>query len=103
MQRMLLAVPTAGPLFGPTSANAHHEGDQITRTPPPSREQTVRCYPLWMLPPGTVFAFGAEVKSWQLTSARHRRGATRRNTDQFRRSLERIWPQEQRSSALIGR
>jgi hypothetical protein len=51
--------------------------------------------PLWMLVPWAVFAFAAGVKFWQLTSAWRNRGAS---TDQFRRSLERIWSQDQQSA-----
>ncbi len=51
--------------------------------------------PLWMLVPWAVFAVAAGVKFWQLTSAWRQRGAGREaSTDNFRRSLERIWAQD---------
>ncbi len=49
---------------------------------------------LWMLVPWAVFAVAAGFKFWRLTSAWRQRGAGRTaSTDQFRRSLERIWAQ----------
>jgi hypothetical protein len=47
--------------------------------------------PLWMLVPWAVFAVAAGVKFWRLTSAWRQRGMNSKDTDQFRRSLERIW------------
>ena len=56
-------------------------------------------HPLWMLVPWVVFALAAGVKFWRLTSAWRQRGAGREaNTDHFRRSLERIWAQDQGSA-----
>jgi hypothetical protein len=53
--------------------------------------------PLWMLVPWAVFALAAGVKFWRLTSAWRQRDMSKAaNTDQFRRSLERIWAQDQR-------
>jgi len=55
--------------------------------------------PLWMLVPWAVFAVAAELKFWRLTSAWRQRGAGREaSTDHFRRSLERIWAQDQKSA-----
>ena len=55
--------------------------------------------PLWMLVPWAIFAVAAGVKFWRLTSAWRQRGVSKAaNTDQFRRSLERIWAQDQRSA-----
>jgi len=56
-------------------------------------------HPLWMLVPWAVFALAAGVKFWRLTNAWRQRGAVREaSTDQFRRSLERIWAQDQKSA-----
>ena len=53
-------------------------------------------HPLLMLVPWAVFAIGAGIKIWHLTSAWHQQGAGREeSTDQFRQSLERIWAQDQ--------
>jgi len=49
--------------------------------------------PLWLLVPWAVFALAAGVKFWRLTSAWRKRGMNSKDTDQFRRSLERIWSQ----------
>jgi len=55
--------------------------------------------PLWMLAPWVVFAVAAGFKFWHLTSAWRQRGTnTVPITDQFSRSLERIWGQGQRSA-----
>jgi hypothetical protein len=66
---------------------------------PGGAESGVVTNPLWMLVPWEVLAVAAGVKFWQLTSAWRQRGAGREaNTDKFRRTLERIWAQEQRSA-----
>lgn len=54
--------------------------------------------PLWMLVPWAVFAVAAGLKFWRLTSAWRQRGMNSKDTDQFRRSLERIWSQDQKSA-----
>jgi hypothetical protein len=55
--------------------------------------------PLWTLVPWAVIALAAGVKFWRLTSAWRQRGAgTAPNTDQFRRSLERIWQKDQKTA-----
>ena len=55
--------------------------------------------PLWMLVPWAVFALAAGVKFWRLTSAWRQRGAVREaSKDHFRKSLERIWSQDQKSA-----
>jgi hypothetical protein len=55
-------------------------------------EDGVMTNPLWMLVPWAVFALAAGVKFWRLTSAWRQRGMpSATSTDQFRRSLERIW------------
>ena len=54
--------------------------------------------PLWMLVPWAVFAFAAGVKFWGLTSAWRQRGMNSKDTDQFRRSLERIWEKDQKAA-----
>jgi len=54
--------------------------------------------PLWMLMPWVVFAVAAGVKFWRLTSAWRQRGEGSMNTDQFRRSLERIWQKDQKAA-----
>ncbi len=54
---------------------------------------------LLMMVPWAVFALAAGVKFWRLTSAWRQRGMSKAaNTDQFRRSLERIWAQDQQSA-----
>jgi len=53
--------------------------------------ESVTEHPLWMLVPWAVFAVAAGLKFWRLTSAWRQRGPSSTNTDQFRRSLERIW------------
>ena len=66
---------------------------------PEGAESGVVTNPLWMLVPWAVFALAAGVKFWRLTSAWRQRGVNRAtNTDQFRRSLERIWAQDQKSA-----
>jgi len=65
-----------------------------TRHTTPGRRQEIGSMattPLWMLMPWVVFAVAAGVKFWRLTSAWRQRGTTNKSTDQFRRSLERIW------------
>ena len=55
--------------------------------------------PLWMLVPWAVFALAAGVKFWRLTSAWRQRSTNREvNADHFRKSLERIWAQDQQST-----
>ncbi len=54
--------------------------------------------PLWMLVPWAVFAVAAGVKFWRLTSAWRQRGMNSKDTDQFRRSLERIWEKDQKAA-----
>jgi hypothetical protein len=54
--------------------------------------------PLWMLVPWAVFAVAAGVKFWRLTSAWRQRGMNSKDTDQFRRSLERIWQKDQKAA-----
>jgi hypothetical protein len=55
--------------------------------------------PLWMLVPWAIFAVAAGVKFWRLTSAWRQRGVSKAaNTDQFRRSLERIWQKDQKAA-----
>ena len=54
--------------------------------------------PIWMLVPWAVFALAGGVKFWRLTSAWRQRGKTSTNTDQFRRSLERIWQKDQKAA-----
>ena len=80
---------------------------QPVGTPPASANQEVpkgaenseMTNPLWMLVPWAVFALAAGVKFWRLTSAWRQRGAgTAPNTDQFRRSLERIWQKDQKAA-----
>jgi hypothetical protein len=53
---------------------------------------------LWMLVPWAVFAVASGVKFWRLTSAWRQRGMNGKDTDQFRRSLERIWQQDQKAA-----
>jgi hypothetical protein len=62
---------------------------------PEDAESGIVTNPLWMLVPWAVFAVAAGVKFWQLTSAWRNRGASK---EQFRRSLERIWSQDQTSA-----
>ena len=54
--------------------------------------------PLWMLVPWAVFAVAAVVKFWRLTSAWRQRGMNSKDTDQFRRSLERIWQKDKEAA-----
>ena len=66
---------------------------------PEGAEDGEMTHPLWMLMPWAVFAVAAGVKFWRLTSAWRQRGAgTATNTDQFRRSLERIWQKDQKAA-----
>ena len=55
--------------------------------------------PLWMLLPWAVFAVAAGIKFWRLTSLfrRHLLG-TPTDTEQFRRTLERIWAKDQQTA-----
>ena len=55
--------------------------------------------PLWMMLPWAVFAVAAGVKFWRLTSLfrRHLLG-TPTDTEQFRRTLERIWAKDQQTA-----
>jgi hypothetical protein len=53
---------------------------------------------LWMLVHWAVFAVASGVKFWRLTSAWRQRGMNGKDTDQFRRSLERIWQQDQKAA-----
>lgn len=55
--------------------------------------------PLWMLLPWAVFAVAAGIKFWRLTSLfrRHLLG-TPADTEQFRRTLERIWAKDQQTA-----
>jgi hypothetical protein len=55
--------------------------------------------PLWMMLPWAVFAVAAGIKFWRLTSLfrRHLPG-TRSDTEQFRRTLERIWAKDQQTA-----
>jgi hypothetical protein len=75
--------------------------------PPASAEQAMpegaedgeMTNPLWMLVPWAVFALAAGVKFWRLTSAWRQRGTNREvSADHFRKSLERIWAQDQQVS-----
>jgi len=54
--------------------------------------------PLWMLVPWAVFAVAAGVKFWRLTSAWRQRRMNSKDTDQVRRSLERIWQKDQKAA-----
>ena len=55
--------------------------------------------PLWMMLPLAVFAVAAGIKFWRLTSLfrRHLLG-TPTDTEQFRRTLERIWAKDQQTA-----
>ena len=55
--------------------------------------------PLWMMLPWAVFAVAAGIKFWRLTSLfrRHLLG-TSTDTEQFRRTLERIWAKDQQTA-----
>ena len=55
--------------------------------------------PLWMMLPWAVFAVAAGIKFWRLTSlfSRHLLG-TPTDTEQFRRTLERIWAKDQQTA-----
>jgi hypothetical protein len=65
---------------------------------PEGTEGGVMTNPLWMLVPWAVFAVAAGVKFWRLTSAWRQRGMNSKDTDQFRRSLERIWQKDQKAA-----
>jgi hypothetical protein len=65
---------------------------------PEGTEGGVMTNSLWMLVPWAVFAVAAGVKFWRLTSAWRQRGTTNKSTDQFRRSLERIWQKDQKAA-----
>jgi hypothetical protein len=52
-----------------------------------------------MLVPWAVFAIGAGVKYWCLTNLfRRHLGGTPSSTDQFRKTLERIWEKDQQKA-----
>ncbi len=55
--------------------------------------------PLWMMLPWAVFAVAAGIKFWRLTSLfrRHLLG-TPTDTEQVRRTLERIWAKDQQTA-----
>ena len=55
--------------------------------------------PLWMMLPWAVFAVAAGIKFWRLTSLfrRHLLG-TPTDTEQLRRTLERIWAKDQQTA-----
>jgi hypothetical protein len=65
---------------------------------PEGTEGGVMTNPLWMLVPWAVIAVAAGVKFWRLTSAWRQRGMNSKDTDQFRRSLERIWQKDQKAA-----
>ena len=65
---------------------------------PEGTEGGVMTNPLWMLVPWAVFAVAAGVKFWRLTNAWRQRGMNSKDTDQFRRSLERIWQKDQKAA-----
>jgi hypothetical protein len=65
---------------------------------PEGTEGGVMTNPLWMLVPWAVFAVATGVKFWRLTSAWRQRGMNSTNTDQFRRSLERIWQKDKEAA-----
>ena len=70
----------------------------VVQAVPEGTEGGVTTDPVWMLMPWVVFAVAAGIKFWLLTSAWRQRGAgTAPNTDQFRRSLERIWQKDQKA------
>ncbi len=54
--------------------------------------ETLVEHPLWILLPWTVFVVAAGTKLWRVgTGLRRHLAKTATSTDQFRRSLERIW------------
>jgi hypothetical protein len=56
-------------------------------------------HPLWMLAPWAVFALAAGVKFWRITAVFRKRGLAREtSTDQFRKTLERIWQKDQQAA-----
>jgi hypothetical protein len=61
--------------------------------------ESVMDSPLWMLVPWTVFAVTAGLKFWRVTSLfrRHLLGAPT-NTEQVRRSLEKMWQKDQQAA-----
>ena len=65
---------------------------------PEGTESGVMTNPIWMLVPWAVFAVAAGVKFWRLTSAWRQRGMNSKDTDQFRRSLERIWQKDKKAA-----
>ena len=55
--------------------------------------------PLWMMLPWAVFAVAAGIKFWRLTSLfRHHLLGAPTDTEQFRRTLERIWAKDQQTA-----
>jgi hypothetical protein len=60
---------------------------------------TTNTNPLWMLVPWAVFAIGAGLKFWRLTTLfrRHLLGTPTR-TERFRQALERIWQKNQQAA-----
>jgi hypothetical protein len=65
---------------------------------PEGTEGGVMNNPIWMLVPWAVIAVAAGVKFWRLTSAWRQRDESSKSTDQFRRSLERIWQKAQKAA-----
>jgi hypothetical protein len=52
-----------------------------------------------MLAPWAVFALAAGVKFWRITAVFRKRGLAREtSTDQFRKTLERIWQKDQQAA-----
>jgi len=74
--------------ISPAAAQALQEG----------AEGSVMTNPSWILVPWAVFALAAGIKFWRLTSAWRQRGMNSKDTDQFRRSLERSWQKDQQAA-----
>jgi hypothetical protein len=60
----------------------------------------VTAHPIWTLVPWAVFAMAAGIKFWRVTSLfrRHLQNPPS-TTERFRRKLERIWQQDQQTTA----
>ncbi len=99
MKRLLALALTAATLLMGTSATAcekHLNGHQNGSDGRQQAVGSVTTNPILMLVPWAVFAFAAGVKFLRLTSAWRQRGLNNKGTDHFRRSLERIWSQDQK-------
>ena len=76
-----------------------HEGWEPQRSSTTGRHQEVMPHPAWMLVPWGMFAVGAAIKFWRLTSPfRRQRTGIPNSTEHSRQTLERIWERDQQTA-----